>query len=78
MYCKNSLGIPEQRQILLSTLKPYKAVVFFIIPGWLKQRGGHDLINQPGKILQGTCWLATCARKPKVSGSIPDASYVQK
>ena len=23
-------------------------------------------------------WLATCARKPKVPGSIPAASYVQR
>ena len=28
----------------------------------------------PGRV---ALWLATCARKPKVPGSIPAASYVQ-
>ena len=34
---------------------------------------GHDLIY-----FYNPWWLATCARKPKVSGSSPAASYVQR
>ena len=34
--------------------------------------------NNRGTIIGKVKWLATCARKPKVSGSSPVATYVQR
>ena len=34
-----------------------------------------NLVRDIGRVAQ---WLATCARKPKVPGSSPAASYVQR
>ena len=34
-----------------------------------------NLVREIGPVAQ---WLATCARKPKVPGSSPAASYVQR
>ena len=34
-----------------------------------------NLVGDIGRVAQ---WLATCARKPKVPGSSPAASYVQR
>ena len=43
----------------------------------------QSLVNKvgglrPAKLGRVAWWLATCARKPKVHGSSPAASYVQR
>ena len=47
----------------------------YMKPARLFVVGNHETKSREGRI---TWWLATCARKPKVPGSSPAASYMQR